>query len=401
MRHRVCLFTASPEPSGVGTHMLTLAEGLRDHYDVTLGCIPFGRGKQLLERAAAIGVETLPLDGRGTRTDPEIERLRSWLRASRVDVFHLHAGVGWEGHTSTYAAREAGVPVIIRTEHLPDVIRDPEERVSHQRLISAVDQLICVSDGAARLIQRVGVPATKIAVVRNGVPPAPDRPDAAAVLTDVQLPAGAQLVLTVARFSKQKGHRFLLQAIPTILAACPAVQFLWVGQGPLKAGLRREVRKRGLEPAVRFLSWRDDVPALLAAADLVVLPSLFEGLPLVILEAMAAGRPVVATSTLGIDEVVVDDVTGRLVPPGNPQALAAGVLEALTSPKLAARWGAAGRERWRREFTAVRMVRQTAAIYENVLLQQTSAPISSVTAGDTTAPRSSGKRPSSLVERIG
>jgi glycosyltransferase involved in cell wall biosynthesis len=398
MRRRVCLFTASPEPSGVGTHMLTLAEGLRDHYDVTLGCIPHGQGEQLLTRAAALGVETLPLDGRGQRTYPEIERLRGWLRASRVDLFHLHAGVGWEGHTAIYAAREAGVPVIVRTEHLPDLIRDSEKRAGHRRLLSAVDQLICVSAGAARSMRRVGVPATKIAVVRNGVPSAPDRPDAADVLTELHLPVGAHLVLTVARFSKQKGHRFLLQAMPTILAVCPAVQFLWVGQGPLKAGLRREVRKRGLESAVRFLGWRDDVPVLLAAADLLVLPSLFEGLPLIILEAMAAGRPVVATSTLGTDEAVVDDVTGRLVPPGKPQALAAGVLEALTSPKLAARWGAAGRERWRREFTAERMVRQTVAVYEDLLCRHAPMGMSSLWSRDDAASWPAEERPSSFAE---
>jgi glycosyltransferase involved in cell wall biosynthesis len=398
MRRRVCLFTASPEPSGVGTHMLALAEGLRDRYDVTLGCIPYGQGERLLTRAAALGVETLPLDGRGQRTDPEIERLRSWLRASRADVFHLHAGVGWEGHTSIYAAREVGVPVIIRTEHLPDLIRDPEERISHQRLLDAVNQLICVSDGSAHLMRRVGMPATKIAVVRNGVPPAPDRHDAAAVLTDLHLPAGTRLVLTVARFSEQKGHRFLLQAIPTILAACPEVQFLWVGLGLLEKELRREVQKRGLEPAVRFLGWRDDVPTLLAAADLVVLPSLFEGLPLFILEAMAAGRPVVATSTLGTDEAVVDDVTGRLVPPGNPQALAAGVLEVLTYPELAARWGAAGRERWRHEFTAERMVRQTVAVYEDLLCRHAPMGVPSLWSGDDAASWPATERSSSFKE---
>src|SRR4051794_7834393 len=113
MRRRVCLFTASPEPSGVGTHMLALAEGLRVHYEVTLGCSPQGPGQQLLTRAAALGVETLALDGRGRRTDPELERLRGWLQVSQLDVFHVHAGVGWEGHTCIYAACEAGVPVII------------------------------------------------------------------------------------------------------------------------------------------------------------------------------------------------------------------------------------------------------------------------------------------------
>jgi glycosyltransferase involved in cell wall biosynthesis len=378
--------------------MLALAEGLRDHYEVTLGCSPQGPGQQLLTRAAAVGVETLPLNGRGRRSDPEIERLRGWLRASRPDLFHLHAGVGWEGHTAIYAAREAGVPVIIRTEHLPDMIRNSEDRSSHRRLISAVDQLICVSTGAERSMLRAGVPAPKITVVRNGVPPAPEQPSPVPMPTDVHLPARARIVLTVARFDEQKGHRFLLQAMPTILAACPEVQFLWVGQGPLEKELRREVRKRGLEPAVRFLGWRDDVSALLAAADLVVLPSLFEGLPLAILEAMAAGRPVVATSTFGTDEAVVDDVTGRLVPPGNSQALAAGVLEALTSPQLAVRWGAAGRERWRREFTEERMVRQTVAVYEDFLCRHAVMGGSSLWSDDDAVSWQAEKRPSSFKE---
>ena len=120
MRRRVCLFTASPEPSGVGTHMLALAEGLRDRYEVTLGCIPHGQGERLLTRAAALGVETLPLNGRGHRSDPEIERLRSWLRRLARMCFTFMLGSAGKGTPRIYAAREAGVPVIIRTEHLPD-----------------------------------------------------------------------------------------------------------------------------------------------------------------------------------------------------------------------------------------------------------------------------------------
>jgi glycosyltransferase involved in cell wall biosynthesis len=368
MRRRICLFTASPEPSGVGQHMLTLAAGLSERYDVTFGCIPIGPGEQLLTRAAALGVAPLPLDGRGWKTDPEITRLRDWLRATRVDLFHLHAGVGWEGHTATHAARVAGVPAIVRTEHLPDVIRDAEERASYDRLLSVVDRLICVSAGAAASMLEAGTPASKLRVVRNGVAvpdPFPGPPYPA-----LALPPSARLVLTVARFTEQKGHRVLLAAIPSILAACPDARFLWVGTGPLQAALREEARARGLSGAVRFLGQRGDVPALLATADLVVLPSFFEGLPLVVLEAMAAGRPLVATRACGTNEAVRDGVTGRLVPPGDAAALAAAVVEALASPGLAARWGDAGRERWRREFTAARMVRETSAVYDELLAGQ-------------------------------
>jgi glycosyltransferase involved in cell wall biosynthesis len=381
--------------------MLALAEGLLDHYDVTLGCIPHGQGERLLMRAAALGVETLPLEGRGQRTDPEIERLRSWLRASRADLFHLHAGVGWEGHTAIYAAREAGVPVIIRTEHLPDMILNLKDRASHRRLLGAVDQLICVSTGAARSMRRAGVPPDKITVVHNGVPPAAEQPDLVHMQRELRLLAGSRLVLTVARFVEQKGHRFLLQAMPAILAACPEVQFLWVGRGPLEEELKHEARQRGLESAVRFLGQRDEVAALLAASELVVLPSLFEGLPLVILEAMAAGRPVVATWASGTEEAVLDGKTGRLVPPRNPQALAAGVVEALTSPKLAASWGAAGRERWCHEFTAERMVRQTVAVYEDRLRRHAPTGVMALWSGGDAASRPAKERSSSFAESNG
>ena len=100
MQLGICLFTDSLEPSGVGEHMLTLAAELRMRYRISFGCIPNEPGVTLLKRARALGVDTLPLDGRGTRLAPEIVRLQRWLRDHRVDVFHLHAGVGWEGHTA-------------------------------------------------------------------------------------------------------------------------------------------------------------------------------------------------------------------------------------------------------------------------------------------------------------
>ena len=111
----------------------------------------------------------------------------------------------------------------------------------------------------------------------------------------------------------------------------------------------------------------------MAAADLFALPSLVEGLPLVVLEAMAAGLPVVGTRVPGTSEVVIDGVTGRLVPPGRlagcgeVAALAAAILETLQDPDLAARWGAAGQDLVEREFSAKRMARETADVYEELL----------------------------------
>jgi glycosyltransferase involved in cell wall biosynthesis len=109
------------------------------------------------------------------------------------------------------------------------------------------------------------------------------------------------------------------------------------------------------------------VPDLLAAADLLVLPSLFEGLPLVVLEAMAAGRAVVGTQVCGTLEAVQDGVSGRLVPPGESAALASAIVELLDQPELAARFGAAGQARCASEFRAERMARETAQLHQERL----------------------------------
>lgn len=367
MKRHVCLFTTSPDPSGVGEHMLILANGLRNDYNVTFGCISNPNSAVFLQRASGLGLETLPLDGRGFQSDSEIERLARWLRERRVDVFHLHAGIGWEGHTATYAARGAGVPAVVRTEHLSDMITDPEERANHHRLLLAVDRLICVSHGACRSMRRAGVSEAKLAVVRNGVSSATGDCDRGRARAQLGVSPGVPLVLTVARFTEQKGHRVLLDAMPMILERHPAVRFLWAGDGPLTRDLSSEVHARGLAEQVRLLGRRDDVGALLAAADLFVLPSLFEGLPLSVLEAMASGLPVVATRTCGTDEAVLDGVTGRLAPPGDDRALAAAVSDVLDNPERAAALGAAGRQRWLETFSATRMVQETAVVYEEIL----------------------------------
>ncbi|GMA15460.1 glycosyltransferase family 1 protein (plasmid) [Deinococcus metallilatus] len=367
-RLTVCLLTSSAEPSGMGEHMLTLARELEERYRVVLVAPPVQGGRALLDRAAALGLEVLPLDARGER--PDWLPLRDWLRRHRVAVFHGHAGVGWEGHSALWAAREAGVPAILRTEHLPDVITLPRERESHRRAVAAVDRLICVSEAARQSFLAAGFPADKLRVVHNGIAPHLGAADRPGVRARLGLPPDAQLVLTVARFSKQKGHRFLLEAVPAVLGRCPRAHFVWAGTGPLLGRLRARVARLGLARRVHLVGQRDDIPDLMAAADVFVLPSLFEGLPLAVLEAMAAGLPVIGTDVCGTGEAVQDGFSGWLVPPADPAALARALLEALTRPDLAAQRAAAGRARFGHEFSAGRMAAETARLYEEVLAER-------------------------------
>ena len=371
MKLGVCLFTDSLEPSGVGEHMLTLGAALRGQYRMSFICPPSAAGWPLLERAAALGLEARPLALRGVRGQPWAHgRLCTWLVRRDVAIFHVHAGVGWEGHAAVRAARAAGVPAVMRTEHLPDVITAPSLRARYAEMAAGVDRLICVSEAVRASFLRAGVPAGKVRLVRNGICPVPCSADRRSVRACLGLPEEAHVILTVARLARQKGHRALLDAATTVLTRAPDARFLWVGDGPLERTLGEAVRRRGLDGCVRLLGRRADVPDLLAAADLFVLPSLFEGLPLVILEAMAAGLPVIATRVCGTEEAVLDGVTGGLVPAGDGAALAGAILAVLTDPALAARWGAAGRRRLEEDFTAVRMARQTAALYEEVLAER-------------------------------
>ena len=352
---RLCLATDSREPSGVGEHMLTLAAELRGHLGVVLACPESPGGAALLKRAARLGVGV-----RRLADDPDATR--RWLAAAGFDLLHIHAGIGWEGHGLARLGREANVARIVRTEHLPDLITDPDQRLEHSEGLALVDRIICVSAAAGATFRKTIGEVGKLVVVRNGHPSKPPTLTRAAVRRSLDVADDAPVLLTVARYTPQKDHATLLDAVPAVLARHADAQLWLVGTGPLEPAIRGQAEAMGLMEAVRHLGQRDDVPDLLAAADLFVLPSRFEGLPLAVLEAMAAGRPVVATAVGGTDEAVVDGITGRLVPPGDSVALANAIGDVL-APGRAQRFGAAGRTRYVEIFTAARMAADTAEVY--------------------------------------
>lgn len=359
MRPSLCLATDSREPSGVGAHMLTLAGALRDRYDIVLACAASPAADGLLSRAARLGLGV-------KRLDEAADATCLWLGRRGFDLLHIHAGIGWEGHDLASLGRDAGVRRIVRTEHLPDLLTDPGQRRDHAAGLRLVDRVICVSVAAGASFAAAGVPPDRLAIIRNGLTETPPRRSRAAVRAELGVDADGAVLLTVARFTAQKDHATLIEALPAVLARHPTAQLWLAGAGPLEDTVMALAETSGLAGAVRFLGLRDDVPDLLAAADLVVLPSRFEGLPLAVLEAMAAGRPVVATRIGGTDEAVADGLTGRLVEPGAPALLAAGILALLDDPAAARACGEAGRARFHGAFTASRMADETAGLYRSL-----------------------------------
>jgi glycosyltransferase involved in cell wall biosynthesis len=169
-------------------------------------------------------------------------------------------------------------------------------------------------------------------------------------------------VITVANLRPEKDHRSLLAAAENLARKHPGLRFQIVGDGPLRADLERDAASRGLGGRVAFLGHRDDVPALLAAADLYVLPSCTEAFPNGVLEAMTAGLPVVACAVEGLLDLVTDGETGALVPASDPVALAASIERFVDDPALASRVGAAARAQATR-YSFEAMVARFEALY--------------------------------------
>jgi glycosyltransferase involved in cell wall biosynthesis len=229
--------------------------------------------------------------------------------------------------------------------------------------------VIAVSEATRRILTEVeGVPGERITVVHNGMEPLvePAAPDVARVRAELGIGEDARVCLVTARLHEEKGHLVLFEALPAILAAEGPLVVLLAGEGPHRAMLEAAAARHGLSAHVRFLGRRADVPTLIAAATVVVLPSLAESFGFAALEASYLGKPVVASRSGGLPEVVRDRETGLLAAVGSARELAEAVITVLREPGLAARLASAGRQHARR-FTAERMVRGYEAVYDRVV----------------------------------
>ena len=295
---RICLYTDSPDPSGVGQHIVTLARGLAPTWDVLVAAREGDAGERLLLDARACGFEVFRQVAAHS-----YQGVEEWPRAREIDVLHVHAGVGWEGHDAVFAGRRAGARAIVRTEHLPDIVTAGGQRAAHRALARQLDRVICVSREAAESYVNGGIPDEQIRVVHNGIEPLSARPKRLALADD------ERLVVSVGRLTEQKGFDLLLDAA----AEVRETHFHVVGEGPLASSLLAGIQARGLGKRVRLLGRRDDVPELLAGANVLAMPSRFEGLPIVALEAMSLGLPVVgAAGTRAASAGPAQDRAGRL-----------------------------------------------------------------------------------------
>lgn len=342
---RLLILITLAEAGGAQTSVALLLPGLIAEFDVTVAA--HGPGP-LRDAAHTAGVPFVELEHMRRAISPwqdalalvELVRL---CRRIRPDIVHAHSSKA--GALGRLAAALAQVPVRVFTVHgwsfaayggLPGRMYLWVER-RLRRLTTAV---VCVAEAARDVgLDAKACTAERTLVIHNAV-------DAGAFAASEQL-GGIPQVVSVGRFAFPKDFATLVEALAATRADYRAA---FVGEGPLLPEIAAAIRQRGLTERIDALGNRDDVPDVLASADVFVLSSRSEGFPVSILEAMAAGLPVVATDVGGVAESVIEGETGLLVPPGDPRALAAALDRLLTDRALRLRLGAAGRERVRRHF---------------------------------------------------
>jgi glycosyltransferase involved in cell wall biosynthesis len=278
--------------------------------------------------------------------------LRVGQAARRADLVHTHLV-----HADVYGA--LGARRLVSTKHNDDPFRTGTFRFVERALTRRAGRVVAITHALERfLVDRVGLPPEKVTTIHYGLD---DLPRAWGENGPSPVPDNARVLLAICRLEPQKGVDVAIRALPTVREQHPDAELVVLGEGPERAAL--EASARALDAPVRLLGRVPDVAAWLRRADLLVHPARWEGFGLALLEAMLAELPVVATNVSSIPEIVADRETGLLVPQDDPRALADALAQVLADPT---RFGAAGRERAREQFSVAQMADATLEVYRHV-----------------------------------
>ncbi len=357
---RTVLHTESSRGHG-GQEIRTLAEVrwlLAHGWGALIACQP---DSPLLAEATAAG---LPVEAvrMGNAADVgALLRLRRLMRERDVSLAHTHSSV--DSWLAGIAAKSLGRPVV-RTRHVSIPIGRRRSLV--YRL---ADRVITSAESVRSIVIAAGIAPERVVTISAGVDGERFHPGVSGSGIRRELGLGeAPVVGLVANVRGSKGHNVFLEAARTVLAGKPDARFLIVGDGVGFDAVSRRVRDMGLDPSVRVTGFRRDIPEVMAALDVLVLPSIrSEAIPQVIPQALAVGTPVVASTIGGSPELIRDGENGRLVPPGDSRALADAILALLRQPDRARSMALAGQAMVREHYTIDATMARTTTVYRTLL----------------------------------
>lgn len=369
---RVCLMIGQLGLGGAEKQIALLARELSERGISTDLLVMFRSGPREAEvRGSGVRIVDLGFRDRRPRLAILVANVRAfgrlvlYLRRTRPQV--LQAFLFHSYLIAAPAARLAGVPVLVAGRRsLGDYKKDHHLALAAERLATRwTDSVVANAQAVADDVRRnEGVPASKITVIPNGMPPR-DFEQAAPAAVETALP----LVVCVANLAAHKGHQYLLDACALLRSRARDCTLVLIGDGTEHTALMAQAERLGID--ARFLGARTDVAPFLARADVVVLPSLHEGCSNAVMEALAAGRPVVATSVGGTPELLRE--RGVLVPPADAEALADGLQHLLDNRELADELGRQGRAWARANLSVETMADRYVSLYRKLLEQRCAA----------------------------
>jgi len=311
-------------------------------------------------------------------------RLYRIVKSQRIDIVHSQGARA--DFFARIAAKLAKVPIIISTVqmlvegynvgYLKRFLYQTFDRFSER----FVDYFLVVSSVLKEnMIEVHGIPPDKIIKIYNGIE------------TDYYKPVGNEemrykirrefavndsdiLIASLGRLVWQKGFEYFLHAIPEILREIPDARFILVGDGPLRPELERLAVELGEGDKIIFAGYRSDVRDVLAALDIVVIPSVLEGFPMITLEAMAMAKPIVAAKIDGITEQITDGINGILIPPKDSSAIAQAIIRLINDRESGKKLGLAARKKVEQEFSVEKMVSETEKVYLSLLTNNYTIP---------------------------
>ncbi len=351
------LDSASTWRGGQNQVFLTIQGMTRRGHEATLA----GRaGSPLETRARAEGLRVRDVPFRGDLWPPAILALVRIIRRESPHVLLLH-----DPHAVSaglFASRLAGGPALVAVRRVDFPLRGTLSR----RKYAACDRVIVVSRAIGSVVEAGGLAASRLRLVYEGVPDRTPQPGGREELASLGVPPGVPVVGNVAALTGHKDHVTLVEAMALLRARVPEARLVIAGEGELRPTLEALVAERGLADRVVFAGFRHDLDRILPAFSVFCLSSHLEGLGTSLLDAMSFGLPVVATAAGGIPEAVEDGVTGCVVPPREPAALAEALADLVGDEERRRVLGEAGRQRFLRRFTADHMVEETLRVLEEV-----------------------------------
>ena len=360
MKH-ILFYTDTPNYGGAEKQMALLAKHLRPlGYSVSLACGAYSVLKRRKLELMKAYEKTYLLPTIHKHDPRHYTKLKQLLKNGQFDLIHIHLWNPGSCRYAFWAAEKAKIP-IVTTEHDPFELSGLKEKIK-RKCLAKTGQIIAISsDNLRHLSEYDEIDKNCLNLIYNGI----EIDNFLDNQERASLPVkdGDVVITCIAELHPRKGHKYLFQAFKRLQQEMPTLHLVLVGIGPIEKELKEQY---GGLPNVHFLGWREDIPQILKASDIFVLPSLREAFGLVLIEAMASGVAVVATDNGGTKDIIEHGKSGYLVPPADSEKLADAIRIILTNPDQKRDIEKAALERVKTHFTADVMTKRTVGVYKKL-----------------------------------